>query len=168
MLDKVGTFTSDDSSWILVSNLYFSFLVSVPLNEFLQMADSSHKIAERLILINNRCVGILTRLYNIKKSCGNVNSRPKVLTEKSFEQALSVVTKRFPIVDLKKNSSAFSSVDDAKIEILKTLNPYYYTFVHLLELKEQVLQQLTLMDANQFLFDIVSYSSLLCCFYDLF
>lgn len=121
------------------------------------MGDPNQKIAERLILINNRCVGILTRLYNIKKSCGTAQSRPKVLTEKNFEQAVSIVNKRFPIADLKKNSNAFSTVDDAKIDILKSLNPYYYTFVHLLELKEQVLQQLTLMDATQFSYDIVGF-----------
>ena len=64
----------------------------------------SQKLAERLIVLNDRCVGILTRLYNIKKSCGNVNSRPKALTEKSFEQAISIIGKKFPINDLKKHS----------------------------------------------------------------
>lgn len=120
------------------------------------MDDPKQKIAERLILINNRCVGILTRLYNIKKSCGNVNSRPKVLTEKCFESALSAINKKFPHIDLKRNSSAFASVNEAKIEIMKSLNAYYYTFVHLLELKEMISQQLTMMDVCQFTYDIVS------------
>uniref|UniRef100_A0AC34GYP1 Nck-associated protein 1 n=1 Tax=Panagrolaimus sp. ES5 TaxID=591445 RepID=A0AC34GYP1_9BILA len=118
------------------------------------MSEAQHKIAERLIILNDRCVGLLTRLYNIKKSCGNINSRPKALTEKDFEQAISIVVKKFPVNDLRKHSSAFSNVDKSKADVLKNLHPYYFTFVHLLELKEHVLQQLALMDANQFTLDI--------------
>uniref|UniRef100_A0A7E4UN81 Nck-associated protein 1 n=1 Tax=Panagrellus redivivus TaxID=6233 RepID=A0A7E4UN81_PANRE len=118
------------------------------------MNDSHQRIAERLVILNNRCVGLLTRLYNIKKSCATVESRPKVLTSKPFEQAISVIGKKFPHTDLKKHSSAFSNVDEAKGDILKSLSQYYFTFVNLLELKEQVFQQLAIMDANQFLFDI--------------
>uniref|UniRef100_A0A914QWG8 Uncharacterized protein n=1 Tax=Panagrolaimus davidi TaxID=227884 RepID=A0A914QWG8_9BILA len=118
------------------------------------MSEAQHKIAERLIILNDRCVGLLTRLYNIKKSCGNVNSRPKALTEKDFEQAISIIGKKFPINDLRKHSSAFSNVDKSRVDVLKNLHPFYFTFVHLLELKEHVLQQLAVMDANQFHFDI--------------
>lgn len=73
------------------------------------MSEAQHKIAERLIILNDRCVGLLTRLYNIKKSCGNINSRPKALTEKDFEQAISIVVKKFPVNDLRKHSVIYTA-----------------------------------------------------------
>ena len=31
------------------------------------MTHTQQKIAEKLIILNDRCIGILTRIYNIKK-----------------------------------------------------------------------------------------------------
>lgn len=50
--------------------------------------------------------------------------------------------------------SAFANVGALKADILKSLSLYYYTFVELLELKDHILQLLTLMDANQIFLDI--------------
>lgn len=42
-----------------------------------------------------------------------------------------------------------------KHEVIKNLSLYYYTFADLLDLKDHILQLLTVMDANQCQLDIV-------------
>ncbi|KAL7078798.1 hypothetical protein ACQ4LE_002746 [Meloidogyne hapla] len=114
------------------------------------VADSSQlKFAEKLVILNDRAVGMLTRIYNMKKACADPKSRPQFLNDKTLESAISYIVKRFPIIDIKRNSTVFSSINDMKGNIIKKLSLYYYTFVDLLDLKDAILQLFTAMDANQ-------------------
>lgn len=65
------------------------------------------KLAEKLVILNDRAVGMLTRIYNMKKSCSDLKSRPQFLNDKSFDSAISYISKKFPIIDLKRNSVNF-------------------------------------------------------------
>ncbi|CAD5218478.1 unnamed protein product [Bursaphelenchus okinawaensis] len=112
------------------------------------------RIAEKLIILNDRSLGMLARIYNVKKACADAKSKPKYLQEKSLESATAHLVKKFPSMDLKRNSSAMSNVDAVKSDIMKNLSLYYYTFVELLDLKDHILQLLTQMDANQIQLDI--------------
>ncbi|VDK88818.1 unnamed protein product [Litomosoides sigmodontis] len=115
------------------------------------------KIAEKLIILNDRAVGMLTRLYNIKKACGDPKSKPQFLSEKSLESCIKHIVRKFPIVDARSSSMLFHQVSLIKQEIMKSLSLYYCTFADLLDLKDHILQLLTTMNAAQFKLDIISF-----------
>ncbi|KAL3082186.1 hypothetical protein niasHT_037824 [Heterodera trifolii] len=129
---------------------------------------SQLKFAEKLVILNDRTVGMLTRFYNMKKACADPKSRPQFLNDKSLDSAISTIVKRFPIIDIKRNSTAFSCVNEMKGDILKKLSLYYYTFADLLDLKDAILQLFTAMDANQCKLNIVFYFDLTTTFLSLF
>ncbi|VDM65049.1 unnamed protein product [Strongylus vulgaris] len=118
------------------------------------MESSQLKIAEKLVILNDRAVGMLTRIYNIKKACADSKSKPAFLADKHMENAIKHVARKFPVVDARMNTSTFHYVDTMKEDIIKSLGLYYYTFSDLMELKDHILQLLTTMDACQCQLDI--------------
>uniref|UniRef100_A0A914I6G8 Nck-associated protein 1 n=1 Tax=Globodera rostochiensis TaxID=31243 RepID=A0A914I6G8_GLORO len=126
------------------------------------------KFAEKLAILNDRTCGMLTRFYNMKKACADPKSRPQFLNDKSLDAAISSIVKRFPVIDIKRNSAAFSCVNEMKGDILKKLSLYYYSFADLLDLKDAILQLFTAMDANQCKLNIVVYFDLTTNFLNLF
>ncbi|KAK0397830.1 hypothetical protein QR680_002290 [Steinernema hermaphroditum] len=108
------------------------------------------RIAEKLIILNDRSLGMLTRLYNIKKACADPKSKPSFLTDKSLDGAIKHIVKKFPVVDTKSNSY----VSSMKTDITRNLSLYYYTFADLLDLRDHILQLLTTMDVAQCQLDI--------------
>ncbi|CAJ0558036.1 unnamed protein product, partial [Mesorhabditis spiculigera] len=112
------------------------------------------KIAEKLVILNDRAIGLLTRVYNIKKACAEPKSKPAFLADKSVESALKHIVKKFPVTDARTNPGAYSNVAGLKDQIIASLSHYYYTFADLLEFKDHVLQLLTTMDAAQCHLDI--------------
>lgn len=92
------------------------------------------KLAEKLLILNDRGLGMLTRIYNIKKviaerwmgccpspcyvphvnhlqisvtksyqlqACGDANSKPAFLSDKTLESSIKLVIKKFPNIDVK-------------------------------------------------------------------
>ncbi|MFH4983098.1 hypothetical protein AB6A40_009807 [Gnathostoma spinigerum] len=112
------------------------------------------KLAEKLLILNDRTVGMLTRIYNIKKGCSDSKTKPTFLSERSLEAALKHIVRKFPVTDTRLNGTVFNQVNSMKQEILKSLSLYYYTFVDFLDLKDHVMQLLTDMDAAQVSLDI--------------
>ncbi|PAV70382.1 hypothetical protein WR25_06421 [Diploscapter pachys] len=119
-----------------------------------KMDASQLKIAEKLIILNDRAAGMLTRIYNIKKACADPKSKPAFLSDKQMEGAIKHIVRKFPVVDTRSNSSTFQYVQSMKQDIIKSLSLYYYTFADLLELKDHIMQLLTNMDACQCHLDI--------------
>ncbi|GMT24293.1 hypothetical protein PFISCL1PPCAC_15590, partial [Pristionchus fissidentatus] len=119
-----------------------------------QMDPGQAKLAEKLVILNDRAKGMLTRIYNIKKACSEQKSKPSFLSDKSLESAIKHIVKKFPIVDTRSNMSTFSNANAIKDDIIKNLSLYYYTFADLLDLKDHIMQLLTLMDACQCQLDI--------------
>ncbi|TMS37405.1 hypothetical protein L596_004342 [Steinernema carpocapsae] len=118
-------------------------------------ADVSHqRIAEKLVILNDRSLGMLTRLYNIKKACADAKSKPAFLTDRSLDGAIKQIVKKFPVVDTKSNSALFQYVNSMKTDITRNLSLYYYTFADLLDLRDHILQLLTTMDVAQVQLDI--------------
>ncbi|XP_076355229.1 nck associated protein 1 Hem isoform X2 [Tachypleus tridentatus] len=115
---------------------------------------AQQKLAEKLTILNDRGIGMLTRIYNIKKACGDAKSKPSFLSDKSLESAIKHVVRRFPNIDIKGSSSQLSAVSSIRQEIMKSLSLYYYTFVDLLDFKDHVSELLTTMDACQLQLDI--------------
>ncbi|XP_072333764.1 nck-associated protein 1 isoform X2 [Scyliorhinus torazame] len=119
---------------------------------------SQQKIAEKLTILNDRGIGMLTRIYNIKKqgqvwkACGDPKAKPSYLIDKNLESAVKYIVKKFPVVDTRNNS--LSQLHKEKQEILKNLALYYFTFVDVMEFKDHVSELLNTIDACQVFFDI--------------
>lgn len=111
---------------------------------------SEQKLAEKLLILNDRGVGMLTRIYNIKKACGDAKSKPGFLSDKNLESCIKSIVRRFPNIDTKTPSP----LHNIRNEIIKSLSLYYYTFVDLLDFKDNVCELLTCMDAFQVFLDI--------------
>ncbi|GAB0101031.1 Membrane-associated protein Hem [Sergentomyia squamirostris] len=111
---------------------------------------NQQKITEKMIILNDRGVGILTRIYNIKKACGDTKSKPGFLSDKSLESSIKFIVKRFPNIDVK----GLTAITNIKAEVIKSLSLYYYTFVDLLDFKDHVCELLTTMDACQIHLDL--------------
>lgn len=111
---------------------------------------SQQKLAEKLTLINDRGIGMLTRIYNIKKACGDAKSKPAFLSDKTLESSIKYIVRRFPNIDIK----GLQAITQIRTEIIKSLSLYYYTFVDLLDFKDNVCELLTTMDACQVHLDI--------------
>ncbi|KAK2722427.1 membrane-associated protein Hem-like [Artemia franciscana] len=114
------------------------------------MVISQQKLAEKLIILNDRGTGMLTRIYNIKKACADPKSKPSFLSDKTHESSMKHVVKKFPNIDIKSLQPIFH----LRSEIIKSLSLYYYTFVDLLDFKDKVGELLTTIDACQLQLDI--------------
>ena len=114
------------------------------------MIPSQQKVAEKLSILNDRGVGMLTRIYNIKKACSDAKSKPSFLSEKSLESTLKQIVRKFPNVDAK----SLQSISSIRTDIIKSLSLYYFTFVDLLDFKDHVCELLTTIDALQIQLDI--------------
>lgn len=115
---------------------------------------SQLKIAEKLVILNNRATGMMTRIYNIKKSSGDSKVKPYFLNDKKMEGAIKHIVRKFPVVDCRSNTSTFEHVQNMSGEITKSLSLYYYTFADLLDLKDHIMQVLTTMESCQCQLDV--------------
>ncbi|XP_075731869.1 nck associated protein 1 Hem isoform X2 [Rhipicephalus microplus] len=115
---------------------------------------TTQRIAEKLTILNDRGVGMLTRIYNIKKACGDAKSKPSFLSDKNLESAIKHVVRRFPNIDIRGNSAQLSAVFNIRQDIMKSLSLYYYTFVDLLDFRDHVNELLTTIDSFQLHLDI--------------
>ncbi|KAL7636676.1 UNVERIFIED_CONTAM: hypothetical protein RMT77_012425 [Armadillidium vulgare] len=107
------------------------------------LTPSQQKVAEKIIILNERSVGILTRIYNIKKACGDAKSKPAFLSDKSLESCIKQIVRKFPYID----SKSLNALTNVRTDIMKSLSLYYYTFVDLLDLKDNISELLIVMDA---------------------
>ncbi|XP_046985633.1 membrane-associated protein Hem-like isoform X3 [Schistocerca americana] len=117
---------------------------------------SQQKLAEKLTILLDRGVGMLTRIYNIKKACGDAKSKPGFLSDKTLESSIKYIVRRFPNIDIKgvSSSQSLQAINQLRNDIIKSLSLYYYTFVDLLDFRDNVCDLLTTMDACQVHLDI--------------
>ncbi|KAJ3610092.1 hypothetical protein NHX12_022186 [Muraenolepis orangiensis] len=115
---------------------------------------SQQKLAEKLTILNDRGIGMLTRVYNIKKACGDPKAKPSYLVDKNLESAVKFIVRKFPAVETRNNSQQLAQLQKEKSEILKNLALYYFTFVDVMEFKDHVCELLNTIDACQVFFDI--------------
>lgn len=111
------------------------------------------KLAEKLIILNERGKGMLTRIYNIKKQCSDPKSRPSFLTDKPLEATIKIIVRRFPNFESHLKGQQLPIPGQEK-DIVKGLSNYYYTFVDVMQFKDHTSELLTLIDASFVNFDI--------------
>ncbi|CDQ62021.1 unnamed protein product [Oncorhynchus mykiss] len=112
------------------------------------------KLAEKFTILNDRGIGMLTRIYNIKKACGDPKAKPSYLIDKNLESAVKFIVRKFPAVETRNNNQQLAQLQKEKSEILKNLALYYFTFVDVMEFKDHVCELLNTIDACQVFFDI--------------
>uniref|UniRef100_A0A8C2G3Y2 Nck-associated protein 1 n=1 Tax=Cyprinus carpio TaxID=7962 RepID=A0A8C2G3Y2_CYPCA len=115
---------------------------------------SQQKLAEKLTILNDRGIGMLTRIYNIKKACGDPKAKPSYLIDKNLESAVKFIVRKFPAIETRNNNQQLAQLQKEKSEILKNLALYYFTFVDVMEFKDHVCELLNTIDACQVFFDI--------------
>uniref|UniRef100_A0A673JYW7 Nck-associated protein 1 n=1 Tax=Sinocyclocheilus rhinocerous TaxID=307959 RepID=A0A673JYW7_9TELE len=93
------------------------------------------KLAEKLTILNDRGIGMLTRIYNIKKACGDPKAKPSYLIDKNLESAVKFIVRKFPAIETRNNNQQLAQLQKEKSEILKNLALYYFTFVDVMEFK---------------------------------
>lgn len=113
---------------------------------------TEQRLAEKLTILNDRGIGMLTRIYNIKKACSDSKSRPGFLTDKALDPAIKAIVKKFPVTDTK--SVQVQPVHSIQNEVIKGLSNYYYTFVDVMEFRDNTSELLTEIDASFVHFDI--------------
>ena len=115
---------------------------------------AERKFAEKLTILNERGVGILIRVYNIKKTCAEGSSaRPACLSEKLLEPAIKYIVKKFPNIDPKEKPHV-TTVTSFQKDILGTLPNIYYTFIDVMEFKDAASEVITSIATSQFHLDI--------------
>uniref|UniRef100_A0A671SA15 Nck-associated protein 1 n=1 Tax=Sinocyclocheilus anshuiensis TaxID=1608454 RepID=A0A671SA15_9TELE len=97
---------------------------------------------------------MLTRIYNIKKACGDPKAKPSYLIDKNLESAVKFIVRKFPAIETRNNNQQLAQLQKEKSEILKNLALYYFTFVDVMEFKDHVCELLNTVDACQVFFDI--------------
>ncbi|KAM8977568.1 nck-associated protein 1-like [Pelodytes ibericus] len=113
-----------------------------------------HKLAEKLMILNDRGKGVLIRIYNIKKTCSDVKTKPPFFTEKAMESSIKYINKKFPSIDVRSSTQHLGPVHKEKTEIVKCLTNYYMSFVDVMEFRDHVYELLNTIDACQCYFDI--------------
>ena len=111
---------------------------------------AQQKVSEKLTVLRSRGVGMITRIYNIKKACGDQKSKPQFLSDKQLEPSIKLIVRRFPNIDPK----SLSTIQPLRNDVLKSLSLYYYTFADLLDYRDHVSELLTTIDACGIILDI--------------
>ncbi|KAK3512968.1 hypothetical protein QTP70_033400 [Hemibagrus guttatus] len=93
------------------------------------------KLAEKLVVLNERGRGVLIRMNHIKKMCVDPKRRPAFLTDKSMEPAIKFINRKFPNIDFRGGSQQLSSVQKQKSAILETLSNFYESFIDVMEFR---------------------------------
>ncbi|XP_070597100.1 nck-associated protein 1-like isoform X1 [Erythrolamprus reginae] len=113
-----------------------------------------HKFAEKLTILNDRGKGVLIRVYNIKKTCTDSQTKLPFLTEKTMESSIKYINKKFPNLDTRSSTQHLGPVHKEKADIFRALTAYYQTFVDVMEFRDYVYELLNTIDASQCYLDI--------------
>uniref|UniRef100_A0A673K394 Nck-associated protein 1 n=1 Tax=Sinocyclocheilus rhinocerous TaxID=307959 RepID=A0A673K394_9TELE len=87
---------------------------------------SQQKLAEKLTILNDRGIGMLTRIYNIKKqgqvwkACGDPKAKPSYLIDKNLESAVKFIVRKFPAIETRNNN--VNTMRDHVCELLNTID----------------------------------------------
>uniref|UniRef100_A0A8C1UL15 NCK associated protein 1 like n=1 Tax=Cyprinus carpio TaxID=7962 RepID=A0A8C1UL15_CYPCA len=93
------------------------------------------KLAEKLVILNDRGQGVLIRMNHIKKVFTDSKRRPSYFTEKSNESAVKYINRKFPNIDIRGGSQHLSSIQKQKSAVLEGLHSYYESFIDVMEFR---------------------------------
>ncbi|CAG07078.1 unnamed protein product, partial [Tetraodon nigroviridis] len=122
--------------------------------------DYQQKLAEKLVILNERGNGVLVRMNYIKKvreskwTCADPKTRLPLLTDKGMESAIKYINKKFPNIDFRGNIQNLISIQRQKSEVLAATASFYDSFLDVIEFRDHVYELLNTIDACQCFFDI--------------
>ncbi|KAI4902816.1 hypothetical protein NFI96_006254 [Prochilodus magdalenae] len=112
------------------------------------------KLAEKLLVLNERGQGVLIRMNHIKKTCADAKRRPSFLTDKLMESAVKYINRKFPNIDFRGGSQQLSNIQKQKSAVLEGLSSFYDSLVDVMEFRDHVYELLNTIDACQCYFNI--------------
>ncbi|CAH8612598.1 unnamed protein product [Dicrocoelium dendriticum] len=123
---------------------------------------ANQKLAERLFILNDRQLGVLTRLHHMKQILNSPDFRPSVLPggDKMFDAAWKTLLKKFPSVDTKGGQTNLQPFVSHQKELFGITSSYYYNFVDVLEVRDNVSDTLARFGCAHIQFDITVNSDL--------
>uniref|UniRef100_A0A8C7I816 Nck-associated protein 1 n=1 Tax=Oncorhynchus kisutch TaxID=8019 RepID=A0A8C7I816_ONCKI len=80
--------------------------------------DPHFRLAEKFTILNDRGIGMLTRIYNIKKACGDPKAKPSYLVDKNLESVVKFIVRKFPAIETRNNNVSSDNVS----ELLNTID----------------------------------------------
>lgn len=125
---------------------------------------AEHKFAEKLAILNDHALGLLTRLSGSRQLFMGA-SRPPFLHDKSMEGVIKGGLKRFPACEFP--TSQASPLYVRREEILSHLQDHYFCLVDCLEFKDAVLEVVTALSAQMVALDLQVSFGLTAAFLDL-
>lgn len=96
---------------------------------------TKQKVAEKLLILTERSKGILCRLHHMKNTLKDPKTKPSIFKERIYEPALKQIKKAFPSTDSK--NYIITTILAIDTEIINSLGPLYFTFVDILEFKDE-------------------------------
>lgn len=121
------------------------------------MSSLSHqKLAERLFILNDRQLGVLTRLHYMKQLLTSPEYRPNVMPggDKTYETAWKVLLKKFPSIEFKPGQSNLQPFTVHQKELFSVLSMYYYNYVDVLEVRDHFSDLMGRLSSTQMQLDI--------------
>ncbi|KAK4469709.1 hypothetical protein MN116_006617 [Schistosoma mekongi] len=114
------------------------------------------KLAERLFILNDRQLGVLTRIHYMKQMLNIPEYRPAVLPggDKTFDAAWKVLLKRFPSIDIKSSQSNMQPFYNHQKELFAMLSTYYFNFVDVLDVKDHFIDLIGCLASSKIILDI--------------
>ncbi|XP_046731027.1 nck-associated protein 1-like [Silurus meridionalis] len=112
------------------------------------------KLAEKLVVLNERGKGVLIRMNYIKKTCADPKRRPAFLSDKAMEPAIKFINRKFPNIDFRGGTQQLSSIQKQKSAVLEALSSFYDSFIDVMEFRDHVYEVLNTIDACQCFFNI--------------
>ncbi|KAF6777647.1 hypothetical protein AHF37_02917 [Paragonimus kellicotti] len=101
---------------------------------------SHQKLAERLFILNDRQLGVLTRLHHMKQILNSPDYRPTVMPggDKAFDAAWKTLLKKFPSIEIKTGQSNIQPFITHQKELIGVMSTYYYNLVDVLDVRDNV------------------------------
>ncbi|CAH8493040.1 unnamed protein product [Heterobilharzia americana] len=114
------------------------------------------KLAERLFILNDRQLGVLTRIHYMKQMLTLPEYRPSVLPggDKTFDSAWKMLLKKFPSIDIKSSQSNMQPFYNHQKEIFAVLSIYYFNFVDVLDVRDHFNDLMVCLGSSQITLDI--------------
>ncbi|KAH8859240.1 Nck-associated protein 1 [Schistosoma japonicum] len=114
------------------------------------------KLAERLFILNDRQLGVLTRIHYMKQMLNIPEYRPAVLPggDKTFDAAWKVLLKKFPSIDIKSSQSNMQPFYNHQKELFAMLSTYYFNFVDVLDVKDHFIDLIGCLASSKITLDI--------------
>ena len=113
----------------------------------------TQKIPEKLLILRDRGIGLITRIYNIKKIQADPTLKPEFMSEKHLETPIKLLEKKFPDC---KDAKILTAIRPLKQEISKALSSYYSTLLDVMHFRQCVDMLLNSIDSCRIYFDITA------------